>query len=140
MSEDRDLLKEIAAIHGVGVTPDDPLLIIQTLNKRLMEDSAKAQQEILDRYKEEIEALAKRWSDEAKDKAEKILNAALDASQKMMAKAVQEGGSSLAAVVKKEIDGSIKSAVRGIRGLVIANVIAAAITLVAAFLALWVRL
>ncbi|MGO9375199.1 MAG: conjugal transfer protein TraM [Syntrophobacteraceae bacterium] len=140
MSENRDLLKEIAAIHGVGVTPDDPLLIIQTLNKRLMEDSAKAQQEMLDRYKEEMEALAKRWSDQAKDKAEKILNVALDASQKMMAKAAQEGGSSVAAVVNKEIEGSLDRAVRTVKGLVIANVIAAAITLVATFLTLWVRL
>jgi len=139
MSEDRDLLKEIAAIHGVGVTPDDPLLIIQTLNKMLMEDSANAQQKMLDHYKEELAALANRWGEDAKEKAEKILNAALDASQKMMAKAAQEGGSSVAAVVKKEIEGSILGAVRSVKGLVIANVIAAAITLVAAFLALWVR-
>ena len=139
MSENRDLLKEIAAIHGVGVTSDDPLLIIQTLNKRLMEDSAKAQQEMLDHYKEELAAVAKGWGEDAKEKAERILNAALDASQKMMAKAAQEGGSSVAAVVNKEIEGSINMAVRTVRGLVIANVIAAAITLVAAFLALWVR-
>ena len=139
MSEDRDLLKEIAAIHGVGISRDDPLLILQTLNKRLMEDSAKIQQEMLERFKEEIEVLAKRWSDEAKNKAEKILNAALDASQTMMAKAAQEGGSCVAAVVNKEIEGSLNRAVRTGRGLVIANVIAAAITLVAAFLALWVR-
>jgi len=139
MSEDRELLKEIAAVHGIGVSPDDPLLIIQTVNKRLMQDLAGAQQEMLDRHKEEIEALAKRWSDEAKNKAEKILNAALDASQKMMAKAAQEGGSSVAAVVNKEIEGSLNRAVRTVRGLVIANVIAAAITLVAAFLALWTR-
>jgi len=139
MSEDRDLLKEIAAIHGVGISRDDPLLILQTLNKRLMEDSAKIQQEMLERFKEEIEVLAKRWSDEAKNKAEKILNAALDASQTMMAKAAQEGGSSVADVVYKEIEGSLNRAVRTGRGLVIANVIAAAITLVAAFLALWVR-
>ena len=92
MSEDRDLLKEIAATHGVAVTRDDPLLILQTLNKRLMEDSAKAQQEMLDHYKEELAALAKQWGEDAKEKAEKILNAALDASQKMIAKAAQEGG------------------------------------------------
>ncbi|MGO9529616.1 MAG: conjugal transfer protein TraM [Syntrophobacteraceae bacterium] len=140
MSEDRDLLKEIAAIHGVGVSRDDPLFILQTLNKRLMEDSAKAQQEMLDHYKEELAALANRWGEDAKEKAEKILNAALDASQKMMAKAAQDGGSSVAAVIKNEIDGSVNRAVRTVRGLVIANVIAVAITLVAAFLALWVRL
>ena len=139
MSEDLDLLKEIAAIHGVGLSPDNPLLIIQTLNRRLMDDSAKAQQETLDRYKEEIEALARRWSDEAKNKAEKILNAALDAGQKMIAKAAQEGGSSVAAVVNKEIQESLDRTVRTVRGLVIANLIAAAITLIAAFTVLCVR-
>ena len=140
MSEDRDLLKEIAAIHGIGISRDDPLfLFFKRSTNGSMEDNAKVQQEMLDRHKEEIEVLAKRWSDEAKNKAEKILNAALDASQKMMAKAAQEGGSSVAAVVNKEIEGSLNRAVRTCRGLVIANVIAAAITLVAAFLALWVR-
>ncbi len=139
MSEIDDLIKEVAATHRVTLSPDDPLLILQTINKRLAEESARAQQEMLERYKEEIEALAKRWGDDAKNKAEKILNAALDASQKMMAKAAQEGGLSVASVVNKEIEGSINKAVRSVRGLVIANVIAAAITLVAAFLALWVR-
>ena len=94
---------------------------------------------MLERFKGRTRGCGKTWGDDAKDKAEKILNAALDASQKMMAKAAQEGGSSVAAVVKKEIEGSILGAVRSVRGLVIANVIAAAITLVAAFLALWVR-
>ena len=50
-----------------------------------------------------------------KNKAEKILNAALDASQKMMAKAAQEGGSSVAAVVNKEIEGSLNRAVRTVQ-------------------------
>jgi len=139
MSDIDDLIKEVAAKHHVALGRDDPLLILQTINEHLAEKSAKAQQEMLERYKEELEVAAKRWGDDAKDKAEKILNAALDASQKMMAKAAQEGDSSVAAVVKKEIEGSILGAVRSVRGLVIANVIAAAITLVAAFLALWVR-
>ena len=139
MSDIDDLMKEVAAKHRVALSRDDPLLILQTINERLTEKSAKAQQEMLERYKEELEVVAKRWGDDAKDKAEKILNAALDASQKMMAKAAQEGGLSVAAVVKKEIEGSINGAVRSVRGLVIANVIAAAMTLVAVFLALWVR-
>ena len=73
----------------------------------------------------------KGWGEDAKEKAERILNAALDASQKMMAKAAQEGGSSVAAVVNKEIEGSINMAVRTVRGLVTTNVTAAVITLVA---------
>jgi hypothetical protein len=69
-----ELIKEIAAKHGIAVSRDDPILILQTINARLMQDSAKAQQVMLDQYKEELEALALRWGNDAKTKAERILN------------------------------------------------------------------
>ncbi len=50
-----DIIKEIAVKHGIAVGRDDPILILQTINERLMQDSAAAQQEILDRFKEELE-------------------------------------------------------------------------------------
>ena len=52
-----ELIKEIAIKHGIAVSPDDPILIMQTINTRLMQDSAKAQEKMLDHYKEEMEAL-----------------------------------------------------------------------------------
>jgi hypothetical protein len=61
-----ELIKEIAAKHGIAVSRDDPILILQTINARLMQDSAKAQQVMLDQYKEELEALALRWGNDAK--------------------------------------------------------------------------
>ena len=86
MTDVEELIQEIALKHGITVSRDDPILIFQTINKRLMEDSAKAQQEMLDHYKEELEVLAKRWGDDAKTKAEKVLNAALAASRETMTK------------------------------------------------------
>jgi hypothetical protein len=76
-----ELIKEIAAKHGIAVSRDDPILILQTINARLMQDSAKAQQVMLDQYKEELEALALRWGNDAKTKAERILNVSLAASK-----------------------------------------------------------
>jgi cell division septum initiation protein DivIVA len=76
-----DLIREIAAKHGIAVSRDDPILILQTINTRLLQDSAKAQQVMLDQYKEELEALALRWGNDARDKAERILNASLAASR-----------------------------------------------------------
>jgi hypothetical protein len=67
LGADRDeLTKEIAGKHGVAVGRDDPIMILQTVNARLLEDSAKAQQEMLERYKEELEALSARWSSDAR--------------------------------------------------------------------------
>ncbi len=56
MSDNIDeLIKEIAVKHGIAVSRDDPILILQTINNRLMQDSEKAQQGMLDHYKEEME-------------------------------------------------------------------------------------
>ena len=95
-----ELIKEIAAKHGIAVSRDDPILVLQTINNRLMQDSSKAQQAQLDQYKEELEALALRWGTDAKDKAERILNAALTASKGAMDKAMQENAKSTAATVR----------------------------------------
>jgi len=139
MTDVEELIQEIALKHGITVSRDDPILILQTINKRLMEDSSKAQQEMLDHYKEEIEVLAKRWGDDAKTKAEKVLNAALAASRETMAKTAQEAAATVKLMVAQEVEASLKklhAPVRNARSLVFANVIAATITLVAAFVAL----
>ena len=38
-----ELIREIAAKHGIAVGRDDPILILQTINMKLMQDSASAQ-------------------------------------------------------------------------------------------------
>lgn len=55
------IIKEIAAKHGIAVGRDDPILILQTINEKLMRDSAVAQQAILNTFKEELEDIAHRW-------------------------------------------------------------------------------
>lgn len=55
-----DLIGEVARKHGVAIGRDDPILVLQTINERLLQDSSAAQQALLDAYKEELEALASR--------------------------------------------------------------------------------
>ena len=138
-----ELIKEIAAKHGIAVSRDDPILVLQTINNRLMQDSSKAQQAQLDQYKEELEALALRWGTDAKDKAERILNAALAASKEAMSKTMQENAKSIAATVRGEVDaslGRIGGQVKDAQRIGVLNVLASCITLVAAAVALWVAL
>ena len=138
-----ELIKEIAAKHGIAVSRDDPILVLQTINNRLMQDSSKAQQAQLDQYKEELEALALRWGTDAKDKAERILNAALTASKGAMDKAMQENAKSTAATVRAEGDaalGRVAGQVKDARRIGLLNVLASCITLAAAAVALWVAL
>jgi ribosomal protein L18 len=137
------LIREIAAKHGVAVGRDDPILILQTINAQLLEDGAKAQRAMLQTHKEELEAIAQRWGSDAKDKAERILSAGLAASKEAMARAMQEGALLSTASMRSEIDqalGSITQAIEQARSLARINMIAAALTLVAAAIALFATL
>jgi hypothetical protein len=135
-----EVIKEIAVKHGIAVGRDDPILILQTINERLMRDNADALQEVLERHKEELEAIAHRWGLDAKDKAEKILNAALTASREAMAKAVAQGAAAAAEAIKREVDATAKqfaAPIREARRIGYMNMFAAACAVFAAGLALW---
>lgn len=64
-----ETIKEIAVKHGVSVGRDDPLLILQTMHERLIEQQKRAQQELLDQFKSEIEQISSQWKNDAKEKA-----------------------------------------------------------------------
>jgi hypothetical protein len=89
---------------------------------------------MLERYKEELEALSARWSGDAKEKAERILNAALQASKN----AVREGASETAALMRAEVEaglGRVAVSLRQARMVGILNVVASCITLLAVVVA-----
>ncbi len=133
-------IKEIAAKHGIAVSRDDPILVLQTINNRLMQDSSKSQQAQLDQYKEEMEALSLHWSNDAKGKAERILTASLSASKEGMAQVMQEGGTAVATAMRAELDAAlvlIIGPVRDAHRIAALNVAASCITMLAAVVALW---
>jgi len=104
------LIKEISVTHGIAVGRNDPLFMLQTMNARLMDDNAKAQQAMLHQYKEELEGIALRWGNDAKEKSERILNASLTASKEVMANLLQESAKNTALTIKKEVDDSLSRA------------------------------
>lgn len=135
-----DLIREIAAKHGIAVGRDDPILILQTINMKLMQDSASAQQEILNAFKSELESIAHRWGDDAKGKAERTLNAALAAGKSAMLKGMQDGAKAAAEAVQREIEAvtaQIVALIHEARWVAIMNMAAAGMAVVAAGLALW---
>ncbi len=130
-----DLIKEIAVGHGTAVSRDDPIPLLHTVNRRLLEDSAQAQQAQLERYKEDLEALARRWGNDARDKAERILNASLAAGKEATASLMQEAARVTAATVRLEVDAAlvrIAGPVRAARRIALINVVAACVTLAGA--------
>jgi hypothetical protein len=145
MADDKieEIIKEIAAKHGIAVGRDDPILILQTINEKLMQDSAAAQQAILNTFKEELEDIAHRWGDDAKNKAERTLNAALLASREEMMKVMLEGAKVAAETVRREVEAGISkitSPIRESKRVAFMNMVAAIMTVFAAGLALWASL
>ena len=103
-----ELIKEIAAKHGIAVGRDDPILILQTINARLLDDGAKAQRALLQEHKEELEGITQRWSVDVKGKAERILTASLTASKEAMTRMMQDGATMMTAAVRGEVDQALK--------------------------------
>jgi hypothetical protein len=143
MNEDvelEELIKEIAVKHGIALGRDDPILILQTLNNRLLQASQKAQQALLDQYKVELEDLSLRWSAEAKEKAERILNASLDASKLKMEQLMQASANEIVTKIKVEVGASLNrisdtNKITNRIGLM--NIIASCITLLSVAALLW---
>ena len=135
-----ETITDIAVKHGIALGRDDPILILQTINERLLQDSAAAQRDILDRFKEEMEAIAYRWGEDARAKAERTLNAALTASRDAMMAAMQDGAKTAADTVRRESAAAMTlfaAPIRESKRVAIMNLVAAGMTVLAAGLALW---
>lgn len=132
MTPAEELIREIATTHGIAVGRDDPIMILHTINRRLLMDSHNVQQELLRKFQEELEAAAKRWGDDSKNRAEKILNAALTASRQTMDAAANDSMNAIVSAMRQEVDrgaGKMNSALSGMRWLFLANLGASLIML-----------
>ncbi|HHF7372277.1 TPA: conjugal transfer protein TraM [Legionella anisa] len=98
-----EAMHDIAVKHGVFLSKDDPILILHTMNEKMLEENRKAQQEMLAQFKEEMEIISSKWKDDAKEKAEKVLNVALANSKEAMARLMHESTSEGVQTMKKLI-------------------------------------
>ncbi|AWN73027.1 conjugal transfer protein TraM [Legionella anisa] len=101
------VMQEIAVKHGVVLSKDDPILILQTMNDRLIKETQQAQAAVLAQFREEIESISSQWKDDAREKAEKILNMALASSKEAMTHLLHEATNESVSVIKKVISDSV---------------------------------
>ena len=79
-----ELIREVAAKHGVALGRGDPLMILPTINRRLAEQSAAAQQAALAAFQAELEQAMTRLGVANKDMAERAIGAAVDAARSIL--------------------------------------------------------
>ena len=99
-----EIVKEIALKHRVALGKDDPILMLYTMNERLIRDMADAQQHIVREFQANIEDSATNWSEDARLKAERTINGALTMTQQAMKEALHEAASSVAASTEKKVN------------------------------------
>lgn len=107
-----ELIREIAAKHGIAVARDDPILVLQTINLRLLKDSADAQQQQLKEFAEQMEVVSMRWKLDSTEKAERVLNAALSYSKGAADQILKEHVQNIEETIKSEISTLLDSITR----------------------------
>ena len=133
------LIQEIALTHGVAVSRDDPIMIMQTVHDNLLKDMETAQKALLDQFREELIELNIQWNDEAEARSERVLNASLQANRQAIHDVIHETSNYLTLEIEKEMAHSISNLSNTINSshrIATLNIIAACITLIAFILAL----
>lgn len=142
MSDERteELLKEIAAKHGVALDREDPILIVQTLHMRLLAESRHAQQAMLEDYRTTLEGMLERWGQETKAKAERIVTASLTASTDAMKHQMGTGASEAGNAIRQEVTSAldrVAGQLRSANRIGYLNLFAALVTFFSAVVVYW---
>lgn len=135
-----DLIREIASKHGIAVARDDPILVLQTINNRLLQDSATAQHAMLEKFKEELEAVSLRWQTDSKEKAERVLTAALATSNTAMEQLLHDGVMTTVKLTNSEVEKIFEQVLdrtREARQTALINLAASCLTVTAVLMAVW---
>lgn len=133
-----ELIALVAKNHGIALDKTDPIMVIPTLLRYVMDESQEKQRELLDEFKSELQSAQLQWDYAAKNKADRILNAALKANTAAMEQVLITGAKKTAEIIRKEVDESLKKSqtqVNNARRIVFWNLAASVITLLAAAIA-----
>lgn len=133
-----ELIALVAKKHGIALDETDPIMVIPTLLRFLLDESQEKQGEILNEMKSELQSVLMQWDFTAKDKADRILNAALKANRDVMEQVLTAAANQTAEVVRNAVEEELRKSraqFQSAKKMVIWNCIAAGLTLLAAAIA-----
>ena len=107
MERIEEIIKEIAVKHGIAIGHDDPILILHTLNEKLLEQTADAQRQMVHGFREELESAYHSWETNAKSISEKILNSSLNGVRDTMKKVIADEGKLAGIAINQEIESTL---------------------------------
>ena len=133
-----ELIALVAKKHGIALDETDPIMVIPTLLRFLLDESHEKQGEIRSEMKSELQSVLMQWDFTAKDKADRILNAALKANRDVMEQVLTAAANQTAEVVRNAVEEELRKSraqFQSAKKMVIWNCIAAGLTLLAAAIA-----
>ena len=133
-----ELIALIAKKHGIALDETDPIMVIPTLLRFLLDERQEKQGDILSEMKSELQSVLMQWDFTAKDKADRILNAALKANKDVMEQVLTSAANQTAEVVRNAVEEELRKSraqFQSAKKMVIWNCIAAGLTLLAAAIA-----
>ncbi len=137
------VIQQIASVHGVAVSKDDPIMILHTMNERLISDSKAAQQELLDNFRSELEVTVSELSMAAKNHSDRVLNSTIQTSKTEISCVMEEQSNIIIERWKADLHAEFNEACKTMttsRQTAILNIIASFITLIAAGIVLTIYL
>lgn len=129
------LIGEIATRHGVAVSRDDPVMILATLNERLLTESREIQRQLLEEFRTEMAGASQRWTRESQQRAQRLFQQAGEASRTAAVAVAKPHGQATRESVRQELSG-LQSAVSQLRAVLILQ-LGASLLLLAAVIAVW---
>ena len=137
------VIQQIASVHGVAVSKDDPIMILHTMNERLISDSKAAQQELLDNFRSQLEVTVSELSMAAKNHSDRVLNSTIQTSNTEISRVMEEQSNIIIERWKADLHAEFNEACKTMttsRQTAILNIIASFITLIAAGIVLTIYL
>lgn len=139
MSDDgiKELIREIAAQHGVAVDRDDPILILHTATRIIVQDALRqAQQDAeqaLAQHRSELELAAAKWHEDSKRTAAQFLQHVPTAIASSTGAELNKAASTALSQLEQALDRHEKALTRS----TLACALAAAVAVLAAATFLW---
>lgn len=134
------MVREIAARHGVALGRDDPILMLLTINERLLRDGEQSQRDLLNEFKSELEGMSQRVGEQARLQTTAALQETLAVGQSAISQAASSSSTSVAEVVRAEVRNNaraVQAQLRDARRVSIMNMGASVLLLLAALLVAW---
>lgn len=130
------LIERIAIEHHVTLEKEDPILILHTMNKMIVEANKANQAELLNDLSSKLEVYLLKLSEKSKAQVEMGANAAIRASKDVSVSIIEESIRTIEDKIKTTVEDAIKGNLKQFKNHSRSNRTTAYINLIASFLLL----